>query len=171
MVVNRSYELAPWADILYGGDQNFWEQYPKAFGFVGLKVTSNEKVAARHNIHHVEYLRETDPNAHKMVFDRTGLVAHGGNTGFKAVNLSAQFKPRAMMLIGFDMIGKHWHEDHAQPLKNPRPQTMEKWRERLDAQAASLRDQGMEVVNCSEISLLASYRKMSVQAALQRWAR
>jgi hypothetical protein len=50
-----------------------------------------------------------------------GVVGGGGNSGFQAVNLAAQFGASRIILIGFDMTdrgGKHWYGRNHWPMSN-----------------------------------------------------
>jgi hypothetical protein len=167
IVVNSSYRLAPWADALYASDWRWWDAYRDALEFQGLKVTSDAGHAKRLGIRSVAVARETDPTAHSVRVN--GPIGHGGNSGFQAINLAVQFGVRRLVLVGFDLQGGHWHEKHSLPLINPRPQTLDKWRQRLDGQAEPLRRLGVVVVNASETSALQAFPKMSIDEALVRW--
>jgi hypothetical protein len=38
IAINRAFEIAPWADLLFGHDHQFWASYPAAFSFAGAKA-------------------------------------------------------------------------------------------------------------------------------------
>jgi hypothetical protein len=55
------------------------------------------------------------------------------------------------------------------PLSNPHPQdNLPRWRRAIDGIAARLEEMGVTVINCSLVSLLKAYPKMSIEEAL-RW--
>lgn len=163
-VVNRSWELAPWADLLYGADARFWHCYPAAREFAGLRVSADADVPKQWGVQTVTVRGE-----HAMLTETPGTIGHGGNSGFQAVNLVAQFGAPVLLLLGLDYRGEHWHPAHPAPLRNPRPQSFDKWRARLDAQAARLRALGVMVINCSPTSALTAYEKMPVADALAQF--
>lgn len=165
LVVNNNYQLAPWADALYAADKGWWEQYRDALRFAGLKITHDSNFAAHHNLHRVELLEE-EPSKSVISVDRPGHLARGGHSGFQAINLATQFGSRRQIWIGFDLHGEHWHGKHEGRLRNARPHTLARWAESLDAQAPVLAGLGVEVVNCSAVSVLAAYRKMNLDNAL-----
>ena len=169
VVVNNSHEIAPWADLLYAADGRWWDQYPKATRFEGLKVTADRDAAKRYGLHIATLLGETDKDSDKFAIEPSGAIARGGNSAFQAVNLVTRFGCRRQLWMGFDFTGEHWHGTHAAPLRNPRPQTLEKWARRFDAQAAALADMSVEVVNCSSLSVLKNYRRGTVETALSDW--
>lgn len=170
-VVNNNHELAPWADLLYAADPRWWDHYPAARNFAGLKVTPKEVAAKSYGLNLVALLGEFDTDDDRMTVDQPGLIARGGNSAFQTVNLVTQFGCCRQIWVGFDFTGEHWHGTHPAPLKNPRQQTLDKWRKRLDNNAGVLSGLGVEVVNGSDISMLTKYPKMSVAAALERWAK
>lgn len=101
---------------------------------------------------------------------QAGVIGGGGNSGFQAVNLAAQFGVREIILVGFDMHlgdGVHWHGRHPPGLNNPRASTVARWRERLDAQAARLARLGITVLNASPTSALTAFPKTTLEAALR----
>lgn len=166
IVVNNAYLLAPWADALYVADKIWWNEYPAAKDFAGIKVTPHESIAKNFGCKKVEVLSCTEHDAHSLVFARLGTVAHGGNSGHQALNLAVQFGAKKLLLLGYDFCGDHWHGDHQQPLKNPRQAAMDKWAERLDALAPLLSRIGVEVINCSKASKLKNYPKRELRSVL-----
>jgi hypothetical protein len=96
-----------------------------------------------------------------------GTVGHGGNSGFQALNLAAQFGARRIVLIGYDFTGPHWHPNHAKPLANPHEEAMARWRGHLDAAAPLYKAWGVEVLNASPVSRLKAYPRVSIEDALR----
>jgi len=75
-----------------------------------------------------------------------------------------------MILVGFDMRldqGVHWHGRHPRGLNNPAQANFEKWRKVLDAVAEPIKDMGVTVINCSPVSALTAYPKMTFAEALE----
>lgn len=170
LVINNGFRLVPWADALYAADARWWICNAGAVHFAGLKVTADAATAKRLTINRVHVAPETDPDAHQLKCDQPGRIGHGGNSGFQGLNVALQFGARYLGLVGFDCRGGHWHEKHAQPMINPRPQTLEKWRVRLDAQARFIDRAGAHVVNLSATSALTAFRKIGADEFLQRRA-
>ena len=46
IVINESYQLCPWADVLYGCDAQWWRLRSGVNGFRGMKVSQDEMLAA-----------------------------------------------------------------------------------------------------------------------------
>lgn len=168
-VVNNSYTLAPWADLLYAADRRWWDCHPEAAAFKGLKVTPDKDAAKQHRLNLIRLVGDQGPSRDEITIAEPGLVARGGNSAFQLTNIVLQFGVRRILWLGLDCRGKHWHGDHPIPLRNPTPQRLAIWAATFDALATRLRQMGAEVVNCSEMSALQAYPKMSVEAALSRW--
>jgi hypothetical protein len=168
IVVNNGFRLVPWADALYAADDHWWLCNRDALTFRGLRIAADGSWARQFGLHRIKVARQADHGmaAHTI---RRDVLGSGCNSGFQAINLAALFGARRLILVGFDFCGEHWHGRHPDPMKSPRSHTLEKWRGYLDAVAPQLSEMGIEVVNCSEISALQNYPKMSVRAALQRF--
>lgn len=104
-----------------------------------------------------------------MLFEHPGEIGWGGNGGFHAVNLLFQFGVRRVVGVGFDMTlihGVHWHGRHQAGLNNPRQASVDKWRERFDAQRPMLDRLGLEFILGSPGSALTQYRTLPLEEAL-----
>lgn len=160
MTVNLSCELVPWADALYAADVGFWTFYESARRFPGLKFSVGGDTARRVVPSIIPVTTARNDNGlsrHEMLRERLGVIGHGENSGFQALNLVVQFGANPIFLVGFDYHGKHWHKDHAAGLRNPPASNMRQWAYYLDAQAERLATWGFRVVNLSPSSLLRSY--------------
>jgi len=88
------------------------------------------------------------------------------------MNLAAQFGATGIGLVGFDMQrdhGAHWHGDHPSPLRNPDAARLAEWRKTLDEKAPQLTARRIDVVNCSAVSALTAFPKMTIEQMLERW--
>lgn len=164
VVINNSWQLAPWANVLYACDSEWWERNNP--DFLGLKVSG-----LGGGDYQVDVSRDRGGAwTNKMVFQPLGTIGAGGNSGFQALNLAVQFGANDIALIGFDMRvdrGIHWHGRHAGG-KNPTDRNIEVWRAHLDNASASLEQHGVSVVNCSAVSALTQYKKVELEAWLAR---
>lgn len=160
IVLNRSWQLAPWADILYGGDYAFWNHYAAARDFARLKVS-----AAAYAHECWPEIRHVAASGEAMSF-RRGTIGDGGSGGFQALNLAVQFGARRIVLIGFDCHGKHWHPDHAAPLGNPEPHNYRRWAAAFEAAAPILARRRIEVLNATPGSALDCFDRINLEDAL-----
>lgn len=163
IVINRSHELAPWADVLYGCDGRFWRHYETARLFAGLKVTQDAGTSARW-----PEIRRVRVGSEKMSIE-PGVLGSGGNGGFQALNLAIQFGARRIVLIGFDMdvsAGVHWHGKHEGGLNNPHEALCEGWREHFARAVSDLEALGVEVVNATRGGALEAFPRVGLQRVL-----
>jgi len=176
IAINESYQICPWAEILYSCDAAWWQlrQVP-INGFAGLKIAFEcpREFAKTKNMKQITV--RLDGNrvyCNEFLFDEPGTVGAGGHSGFQAMNMAAQFGATGIALIGFDMDatkGVHWHGFHPVPLRNPDHARFMKWREILDSKADQLKVKGIDVVNCSPISSLTKFPKLTIEQTLERW--
>lgn len=166
IVVNNSFRLAPWADVLYAADEEWWNVNDDARLFAGMKTTVDVNAAKNYGLRLLRIAHETDHTAHAIKIHPRGKIGHFGNSGCQALNLAVQCHAKHIILIGFDFCGEHWHDPHKEPLRNPSAGRMEKWRARLDSQSARLRALGVKVINASKRSALSEFPKMTIDEAL-----
>lgn len=168
IVINESHHLCPWADVLYGCDAQWWQMRAGVRSFRGLKISQDERACRMFpEIRKVN----VDPMSNELKIGTLGQLGAGGNSGFQALNLAVQFGVYKILLIGFDMrvdLGEHWHPRHYPPLSNPHPNdNIPRWRKAIDGAADTLKILGVDVLNCSAVSLLKAYPRMTVQEALR----
>lgn len=160
VVVNNSWQLAAWADVLYASDTDWWRENDHA-GFAGLKVSRSEW----RGVERVHLRGEPGRYHNDLIFDESGVVGSGGSSGFQALNLAIQFGARDIALVGFDArvdLGCHWHGCHATTL-NPTEGTAAMWAYHLDRQANALIAAGILVTNCSSTSSLTAFPKTTLE--------
>ncbi|TJV20605.1 MAG: hypothetical protein E5Y04_31665 [Mesorhizobium sp.] len=157
--------MAPWADVLYAHDLAWWNAASGASQFAGLKITQDPVAASQWGLRRVALERGSD----RLQLDRPGTIGSGGNSGFQALNLAVQFGARKVILVGYDMridLGIHWHGKHPRLMNNPSTKNVERWRRCLDNAAEMLAHLGIAVINCSPVSTLSRFPKMSLEEAL-----
>jgi hypothetical protein len=166
IVTNSSWKLAPWADILFACDQSWWKHYSGCPEFSGLKLTTDSKASAKFpEVRHVNCRKPDD----RLVLKPLGTVGWGSNSGFQALNLAVQFGCAKIILVGFDMRldkGLHWHGRHPDQLSNPSVRVIDRWRRSVDNAWGVIKPTGCRVINCSPISALKAYPKMTFEDAL-----
>jgi hypothetical protein len=170
VAINESWRLVPWADALYGCDTKWWTLHDGVRIFKGLKISAELEACKIYK--DIKKITITNVRSDELCIDRLGYVGAGGNSGFQCLNLVVQFGVKRILLVGYDMridLGEHWHHRHPMPLSNPHPQdNLPRWRRAIDGIAARLEEMGVTVINCSLVSLLKAYPKMSIEEAL-RW--
>lgn len=168
IAVNNSYQLAPWADALYGCDARWWDSHKGVPSFGGLKISRD--VSARNQYPSVRLVRALH-GQNVILTEKRGYIGWGGNGGFHALNLAVQFGCKRIVLVGFDMTlsaGDHWHGSHGGRLNDPRAQQVEAWRQVLDDNADRLASLGVEVLNASPVSALTKYPKVDLRGIFNK---
>jgi hypothetical protein len=120
IAITSAGKLAPWADMLYAADGDFWTFSPWAREFAGMKVgmcqvpgvleiAISRRTTARGEDRHNGF--DPDPSA----------LRTGGNSGYQALSIAVHAGASRVLLFGFDMQGTHFHGAHPQPLRNTHP--------------------------------------------------
>lgn len=168
LAVKDGWKLCPWASHLYGCDAHWWAAHRGVPDFQGQRICYDERTVEKYR--GMNFLKIEIRKAYQtMLFDKIGHVGWGGNSGFHAINLAAQFGAKKIVLVGFDMRvdqGRHFFGDHPYTKDRPSQGSVDKWRPILEAQAPALADRGIEVINCSPVSTLKAWPKMSFAEAL-----
>ena len=84
---------------------------------------------------------------------KDGLFA-GENSGYAALNLAVCLGANPIYLLGFDMGGKHWHEDY--PEKQSQS-VYEKYKANFIKAAPELKQRGIKVINLNSDSALRCF--------------
>lgn len=168
MAVKDGWRLCPWADVLYGCDHHWWEAHRGVLEFPGQRMAYDQRTIDKWR--GLPFTKvEIRKNRAEFLFDKVGEVGWGGNSGFHAVNLVAQFGAAVIVLVGFDMRidkGKHFFGDHKYSSDRPSQANVQRWAEILDRQAPALARCGCRVVNCSPVSTLKAFPKMTLAEAI-----
>lgn len=156
--MNTTYKRAPWADMLYACDPEWWWLYQPRFA--GLKVSQAEVEGVKHVPSIDRPGLSLDPN----------VIHQGANSGFQALNVLVLMGVKRVILLGMDMrnVGSrsHWHGDHPTGLNNPREGNFARWRENFATAIPALQAAGVEVVNCTPGSALTCFPMAHLEAAL-----
>lgn len=160
IVVNNSYQIAPWADCLIASDLKWWRWHEGAKSFKGLKYATSKHV----NWSGVQILRNTGDHGLEM---KPNGLRHGLNSGYRAINLAVHFGAKTIVLLGYDMqVGpnrkEHWHPDH--PVKSQSPYKL--FIKRFRTLVEPLAQLGIEIVNCTPGSALDAFPKMPLREVL-----
>jgi hypothetical protein len=161
IAVNNTVQLAPWAEMLYAADEEWW-WHPSSphKAFAGIKAS----VAQVPGVQRLVITGSTgfDPEP--------GHIRTGGNSGYQAVHIAAQLGAARILLCGFDMRGDsgadHWHGHHAHGLRETGPGTYARWRDNFATLVQPLAALGVQVINCTPGSALQWFPFMTLEAAL-----
>lgn len=154
IAVNNSYQLAPWADLLYACDYRWWAHYRPEFA--GLKVSQDARAE--------EFGALRVPSVDEPGLSLDPLRIHqGGNGGYQAINLAVLLGAKRIALLGFDMQGGHWHGRHPKGLNNPEQGNFARWIQAFDGMAPDLGKAGVEVINCTPGSALRCFPMVTLE--------
>lgn len=186
IAVNDAYLLAPWADVCYFADSQWWEWQTKGVpkpvlglnadqvcaqfaAFAGQKCSiqnsgANIKDEAVHLLRNKHF-----PNHGDGISLDPRALATGRNSGFQAINLAILAGATKILLLGFD--GKsdaqgrgHWFGEH--PRIAPADVFYEAMRKAFSAAERPIKEAGVSVVNCSPGSAIDSFPKVPIEEAL-----
>jgi hypothetical protein len=165
IVVNSTVHLAPWADMLYAADAEWWTHPANlsaiaAFQGVKYSVTAVPGVVKLRN----SGVQGFDPDP--------ACLRTGGNSGYQALHLAVHTGAAKILLAGFDMhepAGKepHWHGKHPHPLRSTGPDMYLRWRQRFNTLAQEL-DGRVDVAHITPGSALTCFRTSTLEAELCR---
>lgn len=175
VAINESWRLCPWADVLYGCDGGWWKIRNGVPEFNGIKISYDQAACLAYPGLRKVNLRE---RCCELLLDPPGVISDGGskkpdevggNSGWQAVNLITQWGVSRIALVGFDMAGEHWHGRHPAGLGNPSEKLFKVWRKGFDEAAPRFAELGITVLNCSLISTISAYPKVSLLEALEHF--
>jgi hypothetical protein len=155
IAINNTFQLAPWADMLYAADVKWWT-FTDWKSFAGLKVTCDVTV-----FKDLLHLRHTGDKG----FDPDpGCVRTGRNSGYQAIHIAAHAGCKRILLCGFDMRGGHWHGPHKRPLRDD-GNVYARWIPHFATLKPELDRRGIEVINCTPGSALKCFSMMALDEA------
>lgn len=155
--------MAPWADVLYACDGDWWDAYINEArqAFAGEMWTQDDAAAARYKIFRVS-------GESKVGLGKNWVIHFGGNGGYQLINLVYHFGAKKIILLGFDMQRtnglSHHHGDHPGGLNRSLP--FKDWLLKFNQLARDLRDEGVEVVNATRETALTCFQKMELKECL-----
>lgn len=158
MTINSSWQACPTANVHYSNDYDWYSrELPKM----------RKECTGRFMCGHPEKMvRGTDQSykfdkGYRGICMEPGRIAWGGNSGYAGINLAIQLGAKRVILLGYDMCGKsHWHGEHHKSVRKPFNFPM--WIQRFDEMARDAKLMGVEIINCSPISALKCFPKMSI---------
>jgi len=161
VVVNRSYEVAPWADFLFTIDGKFarvWEEQIVE-GFSGTMIVHED----------ASYIPE---------WAKTVKATMTGNSGSGAIEVVSLWGVNTIWLVGCDGRAddtgrKHHHEDYPKMPEGEHPKdwcmncpNIHEFRNYFDRGIRIAQGRGAEVWNCSPISKATKAEKRPIEDLL-----
>lgn len=166
IAVNTTYKLAPWADILYAADREWWAGYPEARSFAGRKVTILSNVDSLMEFEELHYVEN---GGYGLIDPRATHVRTGKNSAYQAMHIAVHLGVKRILMCGLDMRPvngrEHWHDDHPDGVRKTMPFNV--WITLFNQAAPFLRARGIEVINCTPDSALHCFKKQRLEDALE----
>lgn len=172
IVINRAFEVCPFADIMFSMDNRFYNwlirgQLPgsleKFMAFKGLKIwleVSNNSY--HHSIYYVVGL-PTDGFPHSL---KAGIY-HGNHSGYGALQLALVLGADPIYLLDYDMKhqGKVTHFHSGYPSRQDE-HTLQSFKAGLDRMAAFIRRARRNVINLNPDSALRCFEFGNIKEIL-----
>lgn len=155
VVINTTFRLAPFADILYAADHSWWQFYHgQVNGFAGTKVTCSPEPITPLPFADVMMLRMTG----KGGFDSDpSCIRSGCNSGYQGIHIAMHAGAQRILLCGFDLRGTHWHGYHPSSLRNAGEDVYLKWKPYFEELGPIAKGMGVEILNCTPGSALKCF--------------
>lgn len=158
IAVNDSYQLLPFADVLYACDAKWWDVHNGVPEFSGEKWSTHDEGSNKKITTAEKYgLNLVKGESGKGFSVDTSVIHYGDNSGFQAINLAVLLGAKTIFLIGFDMHsknGRHFFGNHPEPLTNN--VVYERFIKNFDLAAQCL-PEGLKIINCTPDSAIKCF--------------
>lgn len=159
IAITRSFERAPWADVLYFTDARFWEWYHAELStWKGNIVTAAKPARIHPTFPRMEFYKLTMARGLDL---RPNCLRHGNSSGYAAINLAVHLGAKRIYLLGYDMKFKdgksHHHGGH--PVRNTET-VFTKMLPFFPSIVEPLKKHGIEVLNANPDSAIECFPKI-----------
>lgn len=164
IAIKEAFEIAPFADVVYGCDFPWWKHRHGLKEFKGVKIGWDTKIRDLYpDVRLVEIKRKL---CDELLFDEPMSIGAGGNSGFQAINLAVQWGVRGILLIGIDCTGSHFYgRNFWNRANNPTLDNFNRWTAAFKKAEQQLKDR-VDVVSSGA---LQCFRRQSIEATLAEW--
>lgn len=166
IVVNNSYQLAPWADLLYFADARWYKWHQDALkGFTPpIATLDNTGIQQAH-----PRVYSLHRGAATGLSSESDTLNTGSNGGYQAINIAVLAGAARIVLLGFDMHGSagkcHWHAGH--PVRNDPRVYASLMIPKFATMLPDLKKAGVEVVNVTPGSALRCFPMDTLEHAIK----
>lgn len=164
VTVNDAYRLAPWADVHYAAGADWWRIHNEAVSqSKGLRLSVKTPHTPPDS--HPEGVECWDVVRKPGLSRSMGILHHGLNSGYQAINVAYLLGARKIILLGYDMKGgpgAHFFGPHPEPLRGCTNYS------KFIAGFRTINppEYGVEIINCSRDTALDAFPVMSLEEAL-----
>jgi len=161
--INNAFRIGQ-LNILYACDAKWWKLYHDEVPARLAKFSLEDS-----GFNDVFQLQSTKSDKISFEWPYVGL---GKNSGFQALNLAMLLGFKTILLLGYDMQygpkgESHWHGDHPKGLNNAPETRLPTWIEHFNDVAPTIRDAGIEVINCSRSTALKCFPRYELEDVLE----
>jgi hypothetical protein len=166
IVVNDAYRIAPWAHALYACDRSWWLVHHANViqQFKGRLYSQHQDEKELPHLPNVQGLQGYD---RRGLSTQPGVIHHGANSGYQAVNLAYHLGATRILLLGYDMgfsgNKRHFFGEHPAGLgqSSDYPELIQRFRSIKPA------DYGLEIINCTRTTALDAFPCQRLEQALE----
>jgi hypothetical protein len=165
IVINNSYLLAPWADVLYYCDRSWWlahrtEALATFRGRYRVSLGTSEDGTMR--------LRNSGVSGLEL---RPDHLKHGSNGGYQAIGLAFHFGAARIVLLGYDMHvdgeRTHWHDGHPNWTPERQQKALAGYLPHFATLVGPLKRAGVEILNATPGSALTRFPMATLEEILK----
>lgn len=159
IAIKDAIQWAPWAEVLYCGEERWWQHYGPTLTFPGRRYTVHPQCGAWATV-----LKGT--GATGLELTPTGLRT-GKTSGYQAINLAVHLGARVVVLLGYDLQPgpdgrSNFCGSHPYAKKAPPYGFAPVFRELVEP----LRAIGVRVLNASRATALTCFPRLALAEAL-----
>lgn len=159
MVVNSSYQLAPWADFLFFADSRWYRAHQDRLKFFKGRIVTTSAIFSDRRL-----LKVRPVPSKALVTDKPDAVAFRHTSSQGAMNVLVHLGVKRIVLLGLDMAKAadgttHHHVPHDWP---QRATCWDTQKVHLAKMAAPLAALGIQVINTSLVSRVDWWPKRSL---------
>lgn len=161
IVINSSYTLAPWADVLFFTDNGWFEKHETIVKAWPGRVITVSRAAKRQLPDIVKRVKSARPLRGFPSLE-SGEVRQGRSSGHTAIGLAVAMGAKRVVMLGYDMktVGDREHH-HTEYLSLGRPRNMEIYAKEFvpafQGWNEDARKIGVEVLNATEGSAVKEF--------------
>ena len=150
IVVNTSFRLAPWADVLFAFDHKWWRAYHHEVKqvFTGKRYS---------------YARQVQGLGVQSLWSAPWF-GNFGNSGACAIRFAMACGAKKIILLGYDCSTQeksHWHGDHPGDMSNCK--SIARWPTQFRTVAKFAREQNVQIINASRRTVLKCFEKVRLE--------
>lgn len=160
IAINDAHRLAPWADVLYSSDRNWWKKYKGVPDFAGMRYGVGSKPGKNNGFTDYPDVKVLRNSGYDGLDKSSDGLRTARNSGYAAINLAYHFGAKRVVLLGYDMGWRsgrpHFFGSHP-PGLSQREDLYPNFRKSFLGIVQPLKDAGVEVVNCTPNTSLEAF--------------